>query len=85
MESLVVPVLPYKSTRFNVACALAAVPTRATSCSSRLMMKAFRESIARTASVGSGGWLSTRTLPFWSVILVTSQGLIRYPPLANTA
>ena len=47
MESLVVPVLPYKSTRLSVACERAAVPERATSCSSRFMMKALRASMAR--------------------------------------
>ena len=61
----------------EVACALAAVPERATSCSRRSMMKALRASMARTDSLGSGGWLSTRTLPLWSVILVTRQGLTR--------
>ena len=41
------------------------------------MMKALRASMARIDSLGSGGWLSTSTLPFWSVILVISQGLTR--------
>ena len=41
------------------------------------MMKALRASMARMASLSSGGWLSTSTLPLWSVMRVTSQGLTR--------
>ena len=76
MESLVVPVLPYRSGRLSVACARAAVPERVTSCSRLDMRKALRASMARMDSSSTGGCVCTSSLPFCSVTLVMSQGLM---------
>jgi uncharacterized protein YfaS (alpha-2-macroglobulin family) len=48
----------------------AAVPLRATSLSMVFMTKALRALMARLSSVGGVGWLSTSTLPVWSVTRV---------------
>ena len=67
-----------------MACALAAVPERVTSCNRLAMMKALRASIARTESSSSSGLFSIKVLPFCSVTLLINHGLVRYPPLAKT-
>ena len=77
MESLVVPVLPYKSGRFKAAWAEAAVPERVTSCSKLSITKALRASITRADSFKAGAWVTTSTLPFCSVTRLISQGLTR--------
>lgn len=79
-----VPVLPYRSGRLSVPWARAAVPERVTSCSRLFMTKALRASMARGRSLTSGGVTSDNTRPLWSVTRATSQGLMRWPPLANT-
>ena len=75
--SLVVPVLPYRSGRFRVACARAAVPERVTSLSRLSITKALRASMARSFSSVGGGVNSVSTLPLWSVTRAISQGLTR--------
>ena len=79
-----VPVLPYRSGRFKVPWARAAVPERVTSCNRLVMMKALRGSMARIDSPGGVGLVSESTFPRCSATLLISQGLTRYPPLAKT-
>ena len=61
-ESLVVPVLPYRSGRLSVACARAAVPLRHR-CSRLSMTKALRASMARGLLLVAGGSNCDRMRP----------------------
>jgi hypothetical protein len=49
------------------------------------MMKALRGSMAWGSCSSGGAVYSDSMRPLWSVILAISQGLTRWPPLANTA
>jgi len=58
----------------SVAWALAAVPERATSLSSWLMMKALRGSITCGISASAGGLVSCSTRPRWSSMRLMKRG-----------